>query len=162
MSDNFSYQLVGGQPVVIETLEVSASGTYYAPDGHAYNPVVCSVAGALEEKSVTLTENGTSEISPSKGKEGLSKVNATVSVPSYLSTLSSPYGAANGAYILTATDDQEDTVCGICVLVDGTIAASYGDGSFEIDESGDAPTLAWTPSVTAVSVVCWYAASVAD
>lgn len=35
----------------------------------------------LEEKAVTITENGTTEITPSAGKDGISKVTATVNVP---------------------------------------------------------------------------------
>ena len=147
---------------MIDALEVSASGTVYAPEGHAYNPVTCKVSGALEEKATTLTENGSETITPSTGKEGLSKVVVTVNVPSYLAPLTAPYGAADGLYVCTATDSEESTVCGICRIADGAVSASYGDGSFEIDESGDAPTLAWTPSITAESVVCWYAASVAE
>lgn len=125
MADNFSYQLVGGQPVKITALEANASGAIYAPPGQAFNPV-------------------------------------TVSVSPYLEALDDPFGAQDGVYILTATDENEDTVCGVCRIEDNAISETYGDGSFEIDETGSEPTLAWTPSVTAVSVVCWYAASVAD
>ena len=38
-------------------------------------------APKLEEKAVTITENGTTEITPSAGKDGISKVTATVNVP---------------------------------------------------------------------------------
>ena len=38
-------------------------------------------APQLEEKAVTITENGTTEIIPSEGKDGISKVTATVNVP---------------------------------------------------------------------------------
>ena len=162
MPEEFVTELVGGQPVKIVALEVNDSGTTYAPPGYAYNPVKCNVAGALEEASKTIETNGETVIEPSEGKEGMSKVTVTTTIPSYLSTLTAPYGAQDGAYILTATDDESKTVVGTCIVADGAVSASSGDGTFAIDTSGDAPTLTWTPSVTAVSTACWYAASVEE
>lgn len=119
-----SYSLVGGQPVKIDPVEITEPGTTFAEEGHAFNPVVCSVS-------------------------------------SYLVPLEEPYGAEDGVYICTATGSDESTVCGVCVVSGGTVEASYGDGTFAIDTSGNAPTLAWTPSITAETVVVWYAAGLA-
>lgn len=164
------YFLVGGLPVKITALEVSASGTYIAPENTAYNPVVVSVSGALESKSVSYAENGSATVKPSDGKEGLSQVSVTVAVPSYMTTLESPYGAADGLYLMTAAyesdDEDEETdpvtayVTGYCILADGAVSASYGDGTFAIDDTGEKPVLAWTPSVTATTVTCYYASRI--
>ena len=66
----------------------------------------------------------------------------------------------DGTYIFTATDSNSDTVVGICVIASGTVDASYGDGTFTIDSSGDSPVLEWMPTITAETVTVWYAASV--
>ena len=62
--------------------EITQNDTY---DVSALAQVVVNVAGGggggdLEEKSVTITENGTSVVEPSAGKDGLSKVTVIVSV----------------------------------------------------------------------------------
>lgn len=158
MPDSFSYSLVGGQPVKINPLEVSASGTTYAPPGQAYNPVTCNIAGAMEEKSETVSANGTTEILPSEGKEGISKVDITVSVPPYMKNISAPYDADDGTYTFMAADEGGNIVGTTCVVSGGAVEVSLGDGSVEIDTSGDDPTIVWTPSVTIEGDIrAWYA-----
>ncbi len=153
-----SYSLTGGQPVVIKPLEASESKTYFADEGQAFNPVVVDTSSVLEEKTLTVTANGTTNITPGSAYEGISKMALTVAVPSYLETVESPYAANNGTYVLIGTDADNDTVVGVCVIAEDTLSASYGDGTFAIDTSGEDPVLNWTPSITAESVVCWYAA----
>jgi hypothetical protein len=51
-----------------------------------------------ENKEVTITENGTIEITPSEGKDGMKKVTATVNVPSS--------GGITALYAWTDTDDN--------------------------------------------------------
>lgn len=51
MPEYKSYQLVGGKPVIIDPLTVSKDGTVFAPEGHAFNPVVCM-------GSITTADNG--------------------------------------------------------------------------------------------------------
>ena len=162
MPDNSygAYALVGGAAVKIKPLEVTEPGTIFAEEGSAFNPVVCDVSGNLETKSVSITANGTETVEPSEGKVGLSAVEVTVAVPPYATTLTAPYGAADGVYICAATDSGNETVVGICWISEGAVASSYGDGTFTVGTSGDAPTLEWTPSVTADSVTVWYAESV--
>lgn len=157
-----SYSLVGGQPVKIDPLTVAEPGTYFAQPDHAYNPIVCNVSGTLEEGGASVTANGEMVLEPSDGKIGFSKVTVTANVPPYLTPLSSPYGAEDGVYICTATASDESTVVGVCEIAEGAVSTSYGDGTFAIDSTGDAPTLTWTPSITAESVTVWFAGSVAE
>lgn len=44
--------------------------------------ITTNVQPDLEEKTVNITENGTQEITPTSGKDGISKVNLNVNVPS--------------------------------------------------------------------------------
>lgn len=68
----------GGDPVVIQELNVNANGTYNVPEGvTGYNPVVVNVeSGAVLETKV-ITANGT--YTPSEGYNGFSSV--VVNVP---------------------------------------------------------------------------------
>lgn len=159
MPEYRSYALVGGQPVKIDPLTVTEPGTFIAQPDHAYNPVICEISGAMEEKSASIEANGTTELEPSEGKIGFSKVTITANVPPYLTLLPAPYGAENGVYICVATDSDGSSVVGICEIADGAVSNNYGDGSFAIDSTGDAPTVTWTPSITAESVTVWFAGS---
>ena len=160
MADNFSYSLVGGQPVKVTSLEVSASGTTYAPPGQAYNPVVCDISGSLEEKSETITKNGMTEILPSDGKAGMSKVTATVSVSPYMLQIYAPYKAENGTYSFIGEDENGNIIGMTCGVFDENIEMAVGDGSVEIDTSGAEATIVWTPSVTITQEPhVWYAAN---
>ena len=51
------------------------------PDGFSAAVGAISTAPVLQEKAVTITANGTSSIVPDEGKDGLSKVDVTVNVP---------------------------------------------------------------------------------
>lgn len=51
------------------------------PAADGSGDVVYQLPPALQEKSVSITENGTSEVTPDEGYDGLSKVGVTVKVP---------------------------------------------------------------------------------
>lgn len=61
------------------TLQITANGT---KDVTNYKNVNVNVAPDLEQKTVTITENGTTEVTPTTGKNGMSKVTVTTNVPS--------------------------------------------------------------------------------
>ena len=42
----------------------------------------------LQEKDVTITQNGTSQVTPDIGYEGISKVSITTNVPTYITVTS--------------------------------------------------------------------------
>ena len=44
-------------------------------------PLIGGGSANLQEKSVTITENGTTAINPDTGYDGMSKVNVTVDIP---------------------------------------------------------------------------------
>ena len=44
-------------------------------------PLIGSGSANLQEKSITITENGTTAINPDTGYDGMSKVNVTVDIP---------------------------------------------------------------------------------
>ncbi len=60
------------------TLQITANG---AKDVTNYKNVNVNVEPNLEQKTVTITENGTTEITPTSGKDGISKVTVTTNVP---------------------------------------------------------------------------------
>ena len=69
---------------IAEPLAVTENGTYTAPSGKAYSPVTVNVPSVdLEDnKEISITENGTVEITPTEGKDGMKKVTANINVPS--------------------------------------------------------------------------------
>ena len=60
------------------TLQITANG---AKDVTNYKNVNVNVEPNLEQKTVTITENGTTEVTPTSGKDGMSKVTVTTNVP---------------------------------------------------------------------------------
>lgn len=161
MPDDYkSYALVGGTPVKIEPKTISEPGTVFAAPGCAFNPVTVNITPAvLEEKTVTISKNGTVEITPSTGKNGMSKVTVTAQVPSYAETLTAPYAVNDGTYTFAATGEEDATEAAVCKIESGAVSASYGGGTFAVDTTGETPALTWTPSITAESVLCWYASA---
>lgn len=67
----------------LQTKTATANGDITPDDGYCgLEKVVVNVpATPTQEKTATITENGTTEITPSAGKDGISKVTATVNVP---------------------------------------------------------------------------------
>ena len=157
MSANYKeYALQGGTPVKIYPLTVTKPGTTFADESSAFNPVVCDISGAMESKTLTISENKTVTIEPSEGYSGIASVALTVNVPPYLTTLTAPYPVNDGTYVLTATSESKSDV-GTCIVAGGAISASYGGGEFAIDSTGDTPVLTWTPGITADTVLCQFA-----
>lgn len=68
----------------IEELNVSENGTYTPVSGKAYGPVKVNVPATepnLQNKTVTITENGSSSVTADSGYDGLSDVQVNVVVP---------------------------------------------------------------------------------
>ena len=72
----------GGTPATLIEKSISANGTYNATDDSAdgYSKAVVNVQPDLQSKSVNITENGTTNVAPDAGKDGLSGVAITVNV----------------------------------------------------------------------------------
>lgn len=60
------------------TLQITANG---AKDVTNYKNVNVNVEPNLEQKTVTITTNGTTEVTPTSGKDGISKITVTTNVP---------------------------------------------------------------------------------
>ena len=77
----------GGTPATLIEKSISANGTYNAADDSAdgYSKAVVNVQPDLQSKSVSITENGTTNVAPDQGKDGLSGVVVVVNVPSGMS-----------------------------------------------------------------------------
>ncbi len=60
------------------TLQITDNG---AKDVTNYKNVNVNVEPNLEQKTVTITENGTTDVTPTTGKDGMSKVTVTTNVP---------------------------------------------------------------------------------
>lgn len=60
------------------TLQITANG---AKDVTNYKNVNVNVEPNLEQKTVTITENGTTDVTPTSGKDGMSKVTVITNVP---------------------------------------------------------------------------------
>ena len=55
------YALVGGQPVKIVPLTVSQPGTYFAPMGMAYSPVIIEGSGSSSLVGTAIVGTATAE-----------------------------------------------------------------------------------------------------
>ena len=71
----------GGSSTLIEK-NISANNTYKSSDDNAYgySKVVVNVQPNLETKSVTITENTTTTVTPTSGKDGISSIQITTNV----------------------------------------------------------------------------------
>ena len=69
-----------------QAITITENGTTNAPSGTRYTPITVNVPIPAEKKiqatkSVTVSANGSSEIAPDTGYDGIGKVNLTTSVP---------------------------------------------------------------------------------
>lgn len=73
----------GGEAPTLINKNISANGTYNASSDEAdgYKKVVVEVQPNLETKSITITENKTTLIEPTQGKDGISSVSVITNVP---------------------------------------------------------------------------------
>lgn len=102
----------GGSSVTVEPLTVTQNGTTTAPSGKAYSPVTVNVptpTPSLQSKSVTVTQNGTQNITPDSGYDGLSSVAVTTNVPNpnYVETISGTIGNPWGGRFAAIRDAVE-------------------------------------------------------
>lgn len=74
----------GGTPATLIEKNVNANGTYNASSDNAdgYSKVVVNVTPNLQNKSITIEENGATTITKESGYDGLNNVSVTVDVPS--------------------------------------------------------------------------------
>lgn len=107
------------------TLVITSNG---AKDVTNYKNVNVIVEPNLEEKTVTITENGTTEVTPTSGKDGMSKVTVTTNVPT------SPIEEVATASAMDALLVEANV--GKYYKFTGTTDSNYTNGDLYLVESG--------------------------
>ena len=108
------------------TLEVTENGTQ---DVTNYKNINVNVEPNLEEKAVTITENGTTEVTPTTGKDGLSKVIVTTNVPTASAVEEVATAAAMDALLVEVN-------VGKYYKFTGTTDSNYTNGDLYLVEGG--------------------------
>ncbi len=137
----------------IKLKDGTGSGVSYAgvsklkiPAADGGEDVVFQLPPVMQEKAVTITENGTSSIAPDEGKDGLSKVDVTVNVagggaPKLQEKTETYYPNSDGVelYDVIEPDSGYDGLSKVEVTVGGyTIPTIQGTRDFgTITENGE-------------------------
>lgn len=108
------------------TLVITSNG---AKDVTNYKNVNVIVEPNLEEKTVTVTTNGTTEVTPSSGKDGMSKVTVTTNVPT------SPIEEVATSSAMDALLVEANV--GKYYKFTGTTDSNYTNGDLYLVESGE-------------------------
>ena len=115
------------------TLQITANGE---KDVTNYKNVNVNVEPNLEQKTVTITENGTTDVTPTTGKDGMSKVTVTTNVPTASAVEEVATAAAMDALLVEAN-------VGKYYKFTGTTDTNYTNGDIYLVEGG-----AVTPKLT--------------
>ena len=105
------------------TQQITENGTY---DVSGKANAVVNVVPNLEQKTVTISENGTTEVTPTSGKDGMSKVTVTTNVPAVTEVATA---AAMNALLVEAN-------VGKYYKFTGTTDSSYTNGDIYLVEGG--------------------------
>lgn len=108
------------------TLQITANG---AKDVTNYKNVNVNVEPNLEQKTVTITENGTTEVTPTTGKDGMSKVTVTTNVPTASAVEEVATASAMDALLVEAN-------VGKYYKFTGTTDSNYTNGDLYLVEGG--------------------------
>lgn len=105
------------------TQQITENGTY---DVSGKANAVVNVEPNLEQKTVTISENGTTEVTPTNGKDGMSKVTVTTNVPAVTEVATA---TAMNALLVEAN-------VGKYYKFTGTTDSNYTNGDLYLVESG--------------------------
>lgn len=108
------------------TLQITDNG---AKDVTNYKNVNVNVEPNLEQKTVTITENGTTEVTPTTGKDGISKVTINTNVPTASAVEEVATAAAMNALLVEAN-------VGKYYKFTGTTDSNYTNGDLYLVEGG--------------------------
>ena len=108
------------------TLDVTENGTQ---DVTNYKNVNVNVEPKLEEKTVTVTTNGTTEVTPTSGKDGISKVTINTNVPTESAVEEVATASAMDALLVEAN-------VGKYYKFTGTTDSNYTNGDLYLVEGG--------------------------
>lgn len=120
------------------TLQITANG---AKDVTNYKNVNVNVEPNLEEKTVTVTTNGTTEVTPTSGKDGISKVTINTNVPTASAVEEVATASAMDALLVEAN-------VGKYYKYTGTTDSNYTNGDLYLVEGGavSSHNLTWNTS----------------
>ncbi len=110
------------------TLQITANG---AKDVTNYKNVNVNVEPNLEQKTVTITTNGTTEVTPTSGKDGMSKVIINTNVPTASAVEEVATASAMDALLVEAN-------VGKYYKFTGTTDSNYTNGDLYLVEGGGA------------------------
>lgn len=119
------------------TLDVTENGTQ---DVTNYKNINVNVEPNLEEKTVTVTTNGTTEVTPTSGKDGMSKVTINTNVPTESAVEEVATASAMDALLVEAN-------VGKYYKYTGTTDTNYTNGDLYLVEGG-AVTETWVLNET--------------
>ena len=108
------------------TLQITANG---AKDVTNYKNVNVNVEPNLEEKTITVTTNGTTEVTPTSGKDGISKVTINTNVPTASAVEEVATASAMDALLVEAN-------VGKYYKFTGTTDSNYTNGDLYLVEGG--------------------------
>lgn len=108
------------------TLQITDNG---AKDVTNYKNVNVNVEPNLEQKTVTITENGTTEVTPTTGKDGMSKVTVTTNIPTSGGVEEVATASAMDALLVEAN-------VGKYYKFTGTTDSNYTNGDLYLVEGG--------------------------
>lgn len=125
------------------TLQITDNGT---KDVTNYKNVNVNVAPNLEQKTVTITENGTTEVTPTAGKDGMSKVTVTTNVPTASAVEEVATASAMDALLVEAN-------VGKYYKFTGTTDSNYTNGDIYLVEGGVSSGETWVLNENAYDVI---------
>lgn len=108
------------------TLQITANG---AKDVTNYKNVNVNVAPNLEQKTVDIVANGTTDVTPTTGKDGMSKVTVNVNVPTASAVEEVATASAMDALLVEAN-------VGKYYKFTGTTDSNYTNGDIYLVEGG--------------------------
>lgn len=108
------------------TLQITANG---AKDVTNYKNVNVNVEPNLEQKTVTITENGTTDVTPTSGKDGISKITINTNVPTASAVEEVATASAMDALLVEAN-------VGKYYKFTGTTDSNYTNGDLYLVENG--------------------------
>lgn len=112
------------------TLQITTNG---AKDVTNYKNVNVNVEPNLEQKTVTITQNGTTEVTPTSGKDGMSKVTINTNVPTASAVEEVATASAMDALLVEAN-------VGKYYKFTGTTDSNYTNGDLYLVEGGGGST----------------------
>lgn len=116
----------GSGDITVEALSVTADGTYTAPTGKAYNPVMVNVGGGATLQTKTVTPSASQQyIEPDSGYDGLSAVTVEgVIAPNLIAE-----NIKKDVVIKVGTSTDDDSV----MTITGTYEGGGGGSGFIAD-----------------------------